>query len=114
MTVTLQSGEEAVIQLLPESPDLEPFHVAQKLLGAAVPDIKVIQDEKLEYDGMPVYWVSGKSWFDKARGKSAQTLVTAFDSWAGFCHPSHDSESLSLRASRTRLDPRLVSNLPVF
>lgn len=77
--VTLHNGEEVVIQFRPETLELEPFEVARRVLGAAVPDIKVIQDEELEREGIWVYWmtcISGKTWLDGARGKGPQTLVT--------------------------------------
>ena len=35
--------------------DLEPFQVAPKVLGAVVPDIKVIQDEELENEDIRRY-----------------------------------------------------------
>ncbi|KAF2792725.1 hypothetical protein K505DRAFT_325968 [Melanomma pulvis-pyrius CBS 109.77] len=83
MIVTLQNGEEVVIQFRPEPLDVEPFKVARRVLGPAVPDVKILQDEELEREGIWTYWITcipGKTWFDGARGKGPQTLVTTVQS----------------------------------
>ncbi|KAF2759776.1 hypothetical protein EJ05DRAFT_474838 [Pseudovirgaria hyperparasitica] len=77
--VTLQNGEDVVIQFRPEPLDLEPFLLARRVLGEVVPDIKVIQDAELEREGIWVYWMTcipGKTWLDGARGRTSQTRVT--------------------------------------
>lgn len=46
---------------------------------AVVPDIKIIQDEELEREGIWTYWMTcipGKTWLDGARGRFSQTRVT--------------------------------------
>ncbi|KAI9658972.1 MAG: hypothetical protein M1821_001932 [Bathelium mastoideum] len=77
--VTLQNDEDVVIQFRPEPLDLEPFQVARRVLGAAVPDIEVIQDQELKSEGIWVYWMTcipGKTWLGGARGKASQTRIT--------------------------------------
>ncbi|KAL9079626.1 MAG: hypothetical protein Q9157_001511 [Trypethelium eluteriae] len=77
--VTLQNGEDVVIQFRPEPLDLEPFQVARRVLGAVVPDVEVIQNTELECEGIWVYWMTcipGKTWLDGARGKVSQTRIT--------------------------------------
>ncbi|KAF2463818.1 uncharacterized protein BDR25DRAFT_307529 [Lindgomyces ingoldianus] len=79
MIVTLQNGEDVVIQFRPEPLDLESFQVARRALGAIVPNIKVMEDEDLECEGIWVYWmecIPGKTWLDGARGRVSQTRVT--------------------------------------
>ncbi|OCL01238.1 hypothetical protein AOQ84DRAFT_393807 [Glonium stellatum] len=97
--VTLQNDEEAVIQFRPERLDLEPFDVARRALGAAVPDIKVIQYEELEDKGIWVYWmtcISGKTWLDGARGKGSQTRVTTVRSLGRILSKGHVNNSSGL------------------
>ena len=65
--VILQNGEDIVIQFRPKPMDLEPFHLAWKVLGTAVPDIKTIPDQELERQGMDTYWMScipGRTWLE--------------------------------------------------
>lgn len=79
MIVTLQTGEEVVIRFRPESLDLEPFELARRVLGPVVPEIKQLQDEELEGEGMWAYWmtcVPGKIWLEGVRGKDPKCLVT--------------------------------------
>ena len=52
MIVTLQNGEDVVIQFRPEPLDLESIQVARRALGAIVPNIKVIEDEEMEREGI--------------------------------------------------------------
>ncbi|KAL8968308.1 MAG: hypothetical protein Q9197_004948 [Variospora fuerteventurae] len=81
--VALQNGEEVVIQFRPEPLDLEPFELARKVLGAAVPVIETIPHQELELDGIRVYCMTripGETWLHGARGNNAQTLVTTLRS----------------------------------
>lgn len=71
--MTLQNGEELVIQFRPEPLDLESFEVACRVLGPVVPDIKLLRDEELEGDGIWAYWmtrVRGRRWHKEVREKS--------------------------------------------
>jgi len=56
--VTLQNGEEIVIQFRPEIMDIEPFKLAREALGPIVPDIGLLKDEELESDGIWAYWMT--------------------------------------------------------
>lgn len=79
MIVTLQNGEDLVIQFRPEHLDLVPFEVARSVLGPVVPESKLLQDEELEGDGIWSYWmkcVPGKIWLEGVRQKDPKTLVT--------------------------------------
>ncbi|KAL8908650.1 MAG: hypothetical protein Q9171_005362 [Xanthocarpia ochracea] len=108
--VTLQNDEEVVIQFRPEPLDLEPFEVARKVLGAAVPGVTVIQDEELEHDGIWVYWMTcipGKTWLYGARGKRAQTLVTTLGSLGRVLSKGYIGDSSELVVGR-RLRPHLA------
>ncbi|KAL8724464.1 MAG: hypothetical protein Q9166_007933 [cf. Caloplaca sp. 2 TL-2023] len=108
--VTLQNDEEVVIQFRPEPLDLEPFEIARKVLGAAVPNIKAIQDEELEHEGIRVYWMTcipGKTWLDGARGKSAQTLATTLRSLGRVLSKGYVDDSSELVVER-RLRPHLA------
>ncbi|KAF1828993.1 hypothetical protein BDW02DRAFT_574389 [Decorospora gaudefroyi] len=107
--VTLQDGKDIVIQFRPEPLDLEPFQVARRVLGAAVPDVKVIQDEELECEGIWVYWmtcISGKTWLDGARGKVSQTRVTTLRSLGRILSKGHVDDSSGLVVDR-KLHPHL-------
>ncbi|KAL8861264.1 MAG: hypothetical protein Q9178_002480 [Gyalolechia marmorata] len=107
--VALQNEEEVVIQFRPEPLDLEPFEVARKVLGAAVPVVTEIQDEELEHDGIWVYWMTcipGKIWLDGARGKRAQTLVTTLGSLGRVLSKGYIGDSSELVVGR-RLRPHL-------
>ncbi|KAF1845993.1 uncharacterized protein K460DRAFT_386372 [Cucurbitaria berberidis CBS 394.84] len=77
--VTLQNGEDVVVQFRLEPLDLEPFQVSRRVLGATVPHIKVIQDKELESEKIWAYWMTripGKTWLEGARGRVSQTRVT--------------------------------------
>lgn len=54
--MTLQNGEELVIQFRPEPLDLEPFEVARRVLGLVVQEIELLQDEELEGGDI---WLTG-------------------------------------------------------
>lgn len=55
MIVTLQNGEEVVIQFRPEVMDLEPFRIAREALGPVVPDIALLEDEELALNSIWAY-----------------------------------------------------------
>lgn len=77
--VTLQNDDKLVIQFRPEPLDLETFEVARRALGPVVPEIKLLQDEELEGEGIWPYWmtcVPGKMWLEGVRGKDPKCLVT--------------------------------------
>lgn len=77
--VTLRNGQKLVIQFRPEPLDTEIFEIARRVLGPVVPEIKLLQDEDLERQGVWAYCmtcVPGKTWLDGARGKDPKTLVT--------------------------------------
>jgi len=77
--VELQDGEEVVIQFRPERLDIEPFELARKVLGPVVPEIKPLQDEELDREGIWAYWMTrmpGKTWLEGFRGKDPTYLVT--------------------------------------
>jgi hypothetical protein len=48
MIVTLQAGDELVIQFRPEVSDVGPFKIARAAFGSAVPNIGLLEDEELE------------------------------------------------------------------
>lgn len=76
--VTLQNGEELVIQSRPEPLDLESFEVARRVLGPVVPDIKLLRDEELEGEDIWAYWmtrVRGKTWHKEVREKSKKRVT---------------------------------------
>ncbi|KAI4179335.1 MAG: hypothetical protein LQ346_007221 [Caloplaca aetnensis] len=75
--VTLQNGEEVVIQFRPEPLDPEPFALARRSLGDAVPEVHVVEDEDLARCQISVYCmtcVPGQTWLRGARGKTSETL----------------------------------------
>ena len=77
--VTLQNGEEIVIQFRPERLNIEPFELARKTLGPVVPEIKPLRDDDLGQEGIWAYWMTcmpGKTWLEGIRGKSPASLVT--------------------------------------
>lgn len=77
--VTLKDGEDVVKQFRPEQLDIKPFQVARKVLGPAVPEVRHIQDEELEREGIWVYWLTcipGSTWSEGARGRVSRTRVT--------------------------------------
>lgn len=79
MIVTLNTGEEIVIQFRPEVLDLEPFKIARAALGSVVPEIGLLEDEELKQNGIWAYWMTrcpGKTWVEGIRGKDATALVT--------------------------------------
>lgn len=79
MIVTLQNGEEVVIQFRPEVLDVEPFKIARTVLGSVVPDIELLEDEELEQNQIWAYWMTrcpGKTWFEGVRGKDSTALIT--------------------------------------
>lgn len=102
--VTLQNGEEVVIQFRPEPLNLEPFEVARKALGAAVvPDVKAIQDDELQRAGIGVYWMTcipGRTWLDGARGSRAQTRVTTVRSLGRILSKGYVDDSSELVVER--------------
>lgn len=68
--VTLQTDEEVVIQFRPEPLDLEPFTLARRSLGDAVPEVQVVKDERLARDQLSVCCmtcVPGQTWLRGAR-----------------------------------------------
>ncbi|KAF1993663.1 hypothetical protein P154DRAFT_527597 [Amniculicola lignicola CBS 123094] len=109
MIVTLQNGEDVVIQFRPEPLDLESFQVARRALGAIVPDIKVIEDEEMEREGIWVYWmecIPGKTWLNGARGRVSQTRVTTVQSLGRILSKGYVSDSSALVVDRN-LHPHL-------
>ncbi|KAL9117827.1 MAG: hypothetical protein Q9187_005631 [Circinaria calcarea] len=79
MIVTLQNGEDIVIQFRPEPMNIEPFKIAREALGPVVPDIELLEDEELERDGIWAYWMTripGQTWFEGTRGKGPEVVVT--------------------------------------
>ncbi|OCK92322.1 uncharacterized protein K441DRAFT_662923 [Cenococcum geophilum 1.58] len=109
MIVTLQNGEDVVIQFRPEPLDLESFQVARRALGAIVPDVKVIEDEDMEREGIWVYWmecIPGKTWLDGARGRVSQTRVTTVRSLGRILSKGHVGDSSALVVDRN-LRPHL-------
>lgn len=79
MFVTLQTGDELVIQFRPEVLDVEPFKIARKVLGEVVPDIGRLEDEELEQNQIWAYWMTrcpGKTWLEGIRGKGSTALIT--------------------------------------
>ena len=79
MIVTLQNGEEVIIQFRPEPMDMEPFKTAREALGPVVPDIELLKDENLERDGIWAYWMTripGQTWFEGTRGKGPNVVTT--------------------------------------
>ncbi|KAF1828767.1 hypothetical protein BDW02DRAFT_574593 [Decorospora gaudefroyi] len=107
--VTLQNGVDIVIQFRPEPLDLGSFLVARRVLGVAVPEIKVIQDEELESQGIWVYWMTcipGKTWLDGARGRFSQTRVTTVRSLGRILSKGYVDGSSGLVIDR-KLHPHL-------
>lgn len=79
MIVTLQNGEEVIIQFRPESMDIEPLKIARKALGPVVPDIELLNDEELEREGIWAYRMTripGQTWFEGTRGKGPNVVTT--------------------------------------
>ena len=79
MIVTLQTGDDVVIQFRPEVLDVEPFKIARTALGSVVPDIGLLEDEELEQNQIWAYWMTrcpGKTWFEGVRGKDSTALIT--------------------------------------
>jgi hypothetical protein len=79
MIVTLQTGDEVVIQLRPEVLDVEPFHIARTVLGLVEPDIGLLKDKELEQNQIWAYWITrcpGKTCFEGVRGKDSTALIT--------------------------------------
>lgn len=79
MIVTLQNGEEVVIQFRPEPLDMSPFKMARQFLGPVVPEVELIQDEELERDKIWAYAMTripGTTWFDGIRGKGPEAVIT--------------------------------------
>lgn len=79
MIVTLQTGDELVVQFRPEVLDMEPFKLARAKLGSVVPDIGCLEDDELEQNRIWAYWMTrcpGKTWHEGVRGKDATALVT--------------------------------------
>ncbi|KAG8411742.1 hypothetical protein J3458_015327 [Metarhizium acridum] len=79
MIVTLQNGDEVVIQFRPEPMDLHPFKLARQCLGSAVPHIERVQDEELQEDDIWVYAMTripGKPWSEGVRGKGPEAIIT--------------------------------------
>jgi hypothetical protein len=79
MIVTLQNGDELVIQFRPEELDTTPFNIARIALGSIVPDIGRLEDEELDQNGISPYWMTrcpGKTWLEGVRGKDATALIT--------------------------------------
>jgi len=57
----------AIIQFRVEKINVECFHQARRLLGDAVPDIKLLKDEELEKDEIHTYFMTcipGKTWLE--------------------------------------------------
>ncbi|KAL9096101.1 MAG: hypothetical protein Q9165_001624 [Trypethelium subeluteriae] len=107
--VTLLNGEDVVIQFRPELPDLEPFKIARRVLGETVPDIKLIQDEELEDQGIWVYWMTcipGKTWLDGARGKVSETRITTVRSLGKIISKGYIDDSSELVVNQ-KLYPHL-------
>ncbi|KAL9024046.1 MAG: hypothetical protein Q9196_006800 [Gyalolechia fulgens] len=109
--VTLQNGEEVVIQFRPEPLDLEPFELARKVLGpAVVPAVEVVPDEELEQEGIRVYCMTcipGRTWNDGLRGRSAETRVTTVRSLGRLLSKGYVDESSEL-VVEGRLRPHLA------
>ncbi|KAL8942015.1 MAG: hypothetical protein Q9216_001905 [Gyalolechia sp. 2 TL-2023] len=108
--VTLENGEEVVIQFRPEPLDLEPFVLARKVLGAAVPLIEGIPDEELEREGIRVYWITcilGKTWLHGSSGKRAQILVTTVRSLGRVLSKGYVADSSEMVVER-KLRPHLA------
>lgn len=77
--VTLQTGEEVVIQFRPEAMDIRPFKTARQALGPVVPDIKELDDEDLARHGIWAYWMTcipGQTWVHGVRGRGPEAIVT--------------------------------------
>jgi hypothetical protein len=116
--VTLQSGEDVVIQFRPEPLDIQPFQIARKALGEAVPEVKVIEDEDLARDNIWVYWMTcipGKTWLDGARGKYSETRVTTVRSLGRLFakgYIAHNSEAVVHSVIQPHLELLLASEDP--
>jgi hypothetical protein len=79
MIVTLQTGDEVVIQFRPEVLDIEPLKIARTVLESVVPDIGLLEDEELEQNKIWAYWIThcpGKTWFEGIRGKDTTAAIT--------------------------------------
>ncbi|KAL8782678.1 MAG: hypothetical protein Q9213_005186 [Squamulea squamosa] len=77
--VTLDEGQEAVIQFRPEPLDLEPFILAHTILGSAVPQVAIIEDEALAKETFSVHCITcipGQTWLDSPRAKTKNALIT--------------------------------------
>jgi len=67
MKVTMDNGEEAIIQFRVEPLDVASFHQARDVLGPVVPNIKRLQDAELDRDGIATYFMTcmpGKTWLE--------------------------------------------------
>ncbi|KAL8750640.1 MAG: hypothetical protein Q9184_006354, partial [Pyrenodesmia sp. 2 TL-2023] len=110
--VTLQNGKEVVIQFRPEPLDLEPFVLARRSLGDAVPQVQVVKDEDLARDQIAVYCmtcVPGQTWLRGARGKTSETLGITLRSLARLlAKGAIVSASSSERVVETQLRPHLA------
>ncbi len=79
MIVTLQNDHKIVIQFRHQPLETEPFITARKEFGPIVPEINLLEDQSLEFEGIWVYcmtYVPGKTWLEGATGKDPKTLVT--------------------------------------
>ncbi|KAK2746365.1 hypothetical protein FQN57_003247 [Myotisia sp. PD_48] len=77
--VTLQNGEDVVIQFRPDPLDLRAFTLAHDVLGPIVPKIELLPDDELQADGIWVYRMNclpGKIWVHGMRGKGSQVIPT--------------------------------------
>jgi hypothetical protein len=78
MIVTLQNGEEVVIQFRPEAMDLEPFRIAREALGPVVLDIELLEDEELALNSIWAYRMTripGQTWFEGTRGRGPRFVI---------------------------------------
>jgi hypothetical protein len=124
--VTLKDGKNVVIQFRPEQLEIESFQVARRVLGPVVPEVRPIQDEELEREGIWVYWLTcipGSTWFEGARGRWSQTRVTTVRSLGrilskGYvdvedsCDANNSSELVIERNLRPHLELILASEDP--
>ncbi|RDL40083.1 uncharacterized protein BP5553_00062 [Venustampulla echinocandica] len=109
MIVTLQNGEEVVIQFRPEPLDMEPFKLAREAFGSFVPDIELLEDKELESDNIWVYWMTripGKPWFEARNRKGPKALVTINKSLGRILSKGHIKGS-SDEVVDNKLRPRL-------
>ncbi|KAK8153007.1 hypothetical protein BKA80DRAFT_285735 [Phyllosticta citrichinensis] len=79
--VTLEDGDQVVIQFRREALDLECFHLARRTLGSVVPEIELLHDKELDDNAIFTYRMTcmpGKMWLDAMRGPDPPNkLVTA-------------------------------------